>query len=485
MNVLPLQISFVVFACGIAGLNISAAMLAPVVIDLIDGNPDWQTFLVSMLVIGFLSLMMVLTTMGQRAPFSRRLGFLFVNALWVSVAVAASLPFMLSDLHLSFTDALFESMSGLTTTGATVISGLDQMPRGILLWRSLLHWIGGIGVIAMGLFIMPFLRVGGMQVFRMESSAQEDKPEARFSQFVVDILLVYLVLTLACALAYHLAGMSRFDALNHAMATVSTGGFSTHDTSLIGYGSPVHLVAIVFMLASAMPFFAILRAISARDIRRAYDPQIPVLIGFVALFTVIVLLAGRETELGSPYHTVVITLFSVVSIITTTGFAAADYISWGPIMVGLFFFISFFGGCTGSTAGGIKTFRVIMLVKGLNQTLKELVFPRSITTDKYMGKQVPETVFRSVGLFLAMYLVAFALGTTGLAATGLDFTTAASGTVATLANVGPGTSSLIGPVGNYASLSDVAKWILSFLMLLGRLDVMTVLVLMTPTFWRA
>jgi len=405
---------------------------------------------------------MVLTTMGRTPPFSRRMGFLLVNALWLFVCLGATLPFMLSDLNLSFTNALFESVSGLTTTGATVLTGLDNMPRGILLWRSLLHWIGGIGIIAMSLMIMPFLRVGGMQVFKMESSAQEDRPEARFSQFVIDILLV----------------------LNHAMATVSTGGFSTHDTSLIGYGSGVLLVAIVFMLAGAMPFFAILRAVAARDIRRAYDPQIPVLLAVITVFAIVVFIAGRNAEIRSPLQVLIVSLFSVVSIITTTGFAAADYVSWGPFMVGLFFLISFFGGCTGSTAGGIKTFRIIMLIKGVNQALKELVFPRSVSTNKYMGNQVTDNLVRSVGLFFAMYLVAFAVGAAALSATGLDFTTAASGAIATLANVGPGTSELIGPVGNYASLPGTAKWILSCLMLLGRLDVMTVLVLVTPTFWR-
>ncbi len=481
---LPLQSSFVVYACGLAGLNLSAAMLAPMTIDLIDGNPDWQAFLISMLIIGFLSLMLVLTTMGRPAPFSRRMGFLLVNALWISISLGASLPFMLSELHLGFTDAFFESVSGLTTTGATILSGLDHMPRGILLWRSLLHWIGGIGIIAMSLLIMPFLRIGGMQVFRMESSVQEDRPEARFSQFVIDILLVYVVLTLACTLFYHLAGMSRFDALAHAMATISTGGFSTHDTSMIGYGSAVHLVAVVFMLAGAMPFFAILRALAARDLKLLYDPQIPVLMALVAGFTALAFLAGRGADAGSAPRVLLDALFSVVSIITTTGFAATDYVSWGPFAVGLFFAISFFGGCTGSTAGGAKTFRLILLGKGLQQSLRELVFPRGVTTLKYLGKQLPDSAVRSVGLFLSAYLAAFVIGTAALAATGLDFTSAASGTIASLANVGPGTSNLIGPVGNYATLPDMAKWIMTILMLLGRLEVMTVLVLITPTFWR-
>ena len=482
---LPPQASFVIYACGLAGLNLSGAMLAPLVIDLIDGNPDWQAFLVSMLVVGFLSLMMVLTTMGRPAPFSRRMGFLLVNALWLTMCVAASLPFLLADLDMDVTNALFESVSGLTTTGATVMTGLDQMPRGILLWRSLLHWIGGIGIIAMSLMIMPFLRVGGMQVFKMESSAQEDRPEARFSQFVIDILLVYIVLTLAATLSYHLAGMSRFDALNHAMSTVATGGFSTHDTSLIGYGSAIHIVGIVFMLAGAMPFFAILRALAARDIRMAYDPQIPVLLSLVAVFSVLAFLEGRNSSgLAEPLETLVEATFSVVAVITTTGLASVDYLAWGTFAAGLFYAISFFGGCTGSTSGGAKAFRMIMLVKGLNQSLKELVFPRGVSTIKYMGKQVPDTVVRAVGLFLSSYLAAIVLGTATLAATGLDMGTAASAAVSALANVGPGSSELIGPSGNYSTLPDVAKWILSFLMLLGRLDIMTVLVLITPTFWR-
>ncbi len=482
---LPPQASFVIYACGLAGLNLAAAMLAPMAVDLIDGNPDWQAFLVSMLVLGFLSLMVILTTMGRPVPFSRRVGFLLVNALWLTVSLGATLPFLLSDLHLTFTNALFESVSGLTTTGATVLTGLDSMPRGILLWRSLLHWIGGIGIIAMSLLIMPFLRVGGMQVFKMESSAQEDRPEARFSQFVIDILLVYVVLTMAATLCYHLAGMTRFDALNHAMSTLATGGFSTHDTSMINYGSGVHLVAIVFMLAGAMPFFAILRAMAARDIRLAYDPQIPVLLTFVAIFSALAFIEGHDNAgLGGTLEVMVEATFSVVSIITTTGFASVDYLSWGPFAAGLFYAISFFGGCTGSTAGGAKAFRIIIMAKGLHQSLKELVFPRGVTTLKYMKKQMPDSVVRSVGLFLAAYLAAIVLGTAALSATELDMGTAASAVVSCLANVGPGSSKLIGPTGNYSTLPDTAKWILTFLMLLGRLDIMTVLVLITPTFWR-
>ncbi|MEX0860936.1 MAG: potassium transporter TrkG, partial [Cucumibacter sp.] len=264
-------------------LVLAVSMLIPMAVDLHDGHPDWQAFLASALIVGTLSLLAFVATRGRVEPFSLRLGFLVVNLLWASTSLAAALPFILCELHLPLADAVFEAVSGLTTTGSTVITGLDGMPRGILLWRSLTQLIGGIGIIAVGLLLMPFLRIGGMQIFRMESSTKGDSPTPRFAEFTFVLTTIYVGLTVACAIGFMLAGMDVFDAVNHAMTTVATGGFGTHDNSFGSYGAPVLIVGIVFMIAGALPFIALVRAVVMKDIRRALDPQIPVLLGLLAV----------------------------------------------------------------------------------------------------------------------------------------------------------------------------------------------------------
>jgi len=476
--------AFVAYVCGVAGLNIAAAMLIPMVVDMIDGNPDWQVFLTAAVCIGFVCLALVFAFGGRSVPFSRRLGFLTVNALWVTVVIFAAVPYAFSGLSLSWADAIFESVSGLTTTGSTVLQGLESMPRGLLLWRSLTQGIGGIGIIAMSVILMPLLRIGGMQVYRMESSAQEERPVARFSQFASNMLLLYGVLTLACAACYALAGMTPFVALNHALTTVSTGGFSTYDTSLIGLGPGVHLVAIVFMIAGSLPFLAYLRALAARDIRKAYDPQIPVLLGIFAVLSVLAFIAAPSHSGGAGANFALMAVFNVVSIVTTTGFATSDYLSWGPMAVGVFLIATFLGGAAGSTSGGLKTFRLIVMFKMLHLALREVVFPRGVTSVHYGGVRMSEQAMRSVGVFVITFLAILLIETLILSATGLDIVTGFSASLTALTNTGPGVSALIGPTGNFASLPEIAKWSLAVTMLLGRLEIMTVLVLLTPLFWR-
>lgn len=476
--------SFVAYVTGIAGLNLAAAMLLPMAVDLIDGNPDWQAFLLSSAIVGFFSLMAVLTFSGRTVPFSRRFGFLLINSLWVGATLAASLPYQVSVLHLGFGAAIFETVSGLTTTGSTVLHGLDTMPRGLLLWRSMTQWIGGIGIIAMGLFLLPFLRVGGMQVYRMESSAQDERPVARFSQFAADMLIVYAVLTLACALGYRLAGMGAFDALNHAMTTISTGGFSTHDTSMSRFGRGVHLVAIVFMIAGALPFTAILRAIVTRNPLAIYDPQIPVFLAVLAGFSTLAFISGNSAMDHDVAGLAINSVFSVVSVITTTGFASTDYLTWGTMTVGVFLIATFLGGCTGSTAGGLKTFRLIILFRSLRLGLNEVIFPRGTFLIRYAGRQMSEQALRAVGVFAFAMVTIVLLASLGMMSVGMDFETAFSAALTALTNTGPGLSKQIGPSGNFGLLPEPALWIMSVTMLLGRLEIITVLVLATPTFWR-
>ncbi len=465
-------------------LVLAVAMLIPMVVDLSAGHPDWQAFLASALIVGTLCLLGIFATRGHVEPFSLRLGFMVVNLLWVMASVVGALPFMLSSLQLSPADAVFESVSGLTTTGATILVGLDSMSHGILLWRSLTHWIGGIGIIAIGLLLMPFLRVGGMQIFRMESSTKGDSPTPRFAEFTLILGMIYLGLTLACTAAYLLAGMNFFDAVNHAMATVSTGGFATKDSSFGSYGPGVLVVAIVFMTAGALPFIALVRAFVLRDIRRAYEPQIPVLLGiFVALSALVALgliVGGGEAAGPAVLHAT----FNVVSIVTTTGFASADYNAWGPHAVGLFLFATILGGAAGSTSGGLKTYRIIVLVQALRKSLRELVYPNGVFVVRYAGAVVNDETIASVALFCAAFFGLWLVGSTTLSLIGLDLVTAVSGSLTALTNVGPGLGPTIGPAGNFATLPESAKWILSVLMVVGRLEILTVFVLFGRGFWR-
>lgn len=472
------------YVTGFFCLNLAVAMLLPMAIDIYDGNPDWQAFFASAIFVGVLSLLVIVTTRGRRATFSLRFGFLLVNVLWVATTIVSALPFMLSGLHASLADAVFESVSGLTTTGSTVLSGLDSMPRGLLMWRSVTQWLGGIGIIAMGVLLFPFLQVGGMQFYRMESSVQSDKPVAKFAEFSRALVLIYVVITLANIVCYMFAGMDLFDAVNHAMTTISTGGYSTHDKSMAYFGRPVHVVAMVFMFIGAMPFVVFLRALVSKDIRKAYDPQITGLLVIFALFTLLLTGSAMLFSHVGAGEVALDALFNVISVVTTTGFVSADYSQWGPLAIAAIVVATFLGGAAGSTAGGVKTYRLIILFQSLRVALKELLYPHGVFVVRYDGRKVTDRAVRSITLFLAMYVVILLVMTMALAATGLDLETSLSGSLTALTNTGPGIGSVIGPVGNFATLSDPAKWVLSLGMLAGRLEIMTVLVLTTPAFWR-
>lgn len=469
--------------CGLICLNIALAMLVPMCVDLVDGNDDWAAFLTAAGFVGILSLLVVLATRRPSTTMSLRLGFLLVNALWISTAVAAAVPFVLTG-HFSWADAIFESISGITTTGSTIVPNVDVLPRGILLWRSLTQWMGGIGILAMGLILLPFLQVGGMQIFRLESSTQGDNPYPHFAAFAQAMVVTYVLLTLMCILSYLLGGMTLFDAINHAMATVSTGGFSTHNASMGYYGENMLLISTIYMLAGAMPFAAVLRAIATRRLVNMFDPQIPALLAIVAVLSLLAATGARASLDGSIYKAVVHALFSITSILTTTGFVSVDYTHWSNFSIGIFFLATFLGGAAGSTAGGFKTYRLIILYQSVKVALKELIFPHGIFVVRYDGRQVSAATMRSVTIFFAAFITVLMGATLVLNATGLDILTAFTGALTALCNVGPGLGNVIGPAGNFSSLPEAAKWTLSVTMLMGRLEIMTMLVLVSPAFWR-
>ncbi len=473
----------IAYVNGLFCLYLALAMLAPMTVDIIDDNDDWQGFLASLFAVGAVSAALILANRGRFEPFSLRLGFLLVASLWVSTSLVASLPYLLGSRDIAFTDAMFEAVSGMTTTGATVLSGLDDFPRGLLLWRATTQWLGGIGIVAMGVLILPALRIGGMQFFRMESE-RTDKPVARIHIFAAWLIGIYSALTLVCMILYAAGGMGWFDALAHAMTTISTAGFSTHDTSFGQYGDLVLATAIVFMLIGAMPFTAFFLGLMGGSYRRGFDSQIAVLGVIIAVLMVPAFLTAHGSGSFTPPDALLHSLFNVVSIVTTTGFSTTDYTKWGHLSAGVFLVAMFVGGCAGSTAGGFKTYRLIILFQTLRVSVRELIYPSGVFPVYYNGRRISPEALQSVTTFFFAYIAILFGFTVVMSATGLDFVTAFTGTLATLSNVGPALGDIIGPAGHFGSLTDTAKWMLILLMFLGRLEIMTILVLLSPLFWR-
>ncbi|HEV7268083.1 MAG TPA: TrkH family potassium uptake protein [Falsiroseomonas sp.] len=484
----PPQLRPVLYLVSGMLLALGALMLLPVAVDLWAGHRDWQVFALSSLVTLALGGALFRATHCRLAGgLTLRQAFVLTPLSWSAIAAVAAVPFYLSahpGLGGHAANAAFEAMSGLTTTGSTVVTGLAGAPPGILLWRALLQWIGGIGIIATAIAILPALGVGGMQLFRTESSDRSEKAMPRVRQIAARISAVYLALTLLCAAAYFAAGMSAFDAVAHALTTISTAGFSTSDASLGNWDNPaIHWIAILGMLAGAVPFVLYVRLLQGeRDSLR--DAQVITLLAFLAVvivgLTATLVAGGRYGLADAVRHAA----FNVVSVVTTTGYATTDYLLWGNAAAGLFFGLTFIGGCTGSTTGGMKIFRFQVMAAMLRVHFLRLVFPRGVFPRVYAGRVLPDDVVGSVVVFFSLYFVCYGALTIALMALDLDFATSASAAVTALSNVGPGIGEVIGPAGNFAPLPDLAKWLLCFAMLLGRLELFTVLVLFMPRFWR-
>lgn len=463
-----------------------AAMAMPMCIDLFNGSADWKVFAVSGAATLFFAGILILAYRSDNEKLSLQQAFLMTASAWVIIPGFAALPFIFSDYNLSITDAYFEAMSGLSTTGATVISGLDDAPPGLLMWRALLQWLGGIGIVVMAVAILPMLQIGGMQVFHLESSDTSDKILPRAAQIIGAISMLYLALTVACIVSLVLTGLNAFDAVAHAMTTVATGGFSTKDASVGHFLSwKTEAVITLFMASSALPFVAYLKVIQGNRMALFRDAQARFFLGLTA-FLIVSIAAWLVFEKNyDPFEGFRYASFNVVSIITGTGYASVDYGAWGSFSANFFFVIMFIGGCAGSTSCGIKVFRFQVLIASFGRVMRQVFTPHRVHLPHFNGSPITQDVFSSVLSFFVLFLVCFATLAAALAATGLDPITALSGAGSALANVGPGVGDTIGPAGNYQSLNDTAKWLLSFGMLLGRLELFTVLVLFHPAFWRA
>jgi trk system potassium uptake protein TrkH len=460
-------------------------MGVPTLTDLISGQSDWRVFAGSAGACMFIGVTLILTMRTEKMRFGVRQAFLLTTLSWLVIALFGALPFALADLNLSYTDAVFEAMSGITTTGATVITDLQNAPPGILIWRAILQWLGGIGIIVMAVSVLPMLQVGGMQLFRMESSDKSEKALPRVAQVAAIIGAIYVGLTMLCALSYWIAGMPSFDAIAHAMTTVATGGFSTADTSVGSFNNPaIEWIAVIFMLSGALPFVLYIQAVRGNLAPLLRDSQVRTFLGIILTMVVLLITWQVVMDREALGPAIRLVTFNLISVMTGTGYATSDFSLWGEFAMTMFFFAMFVGGCAGSTTCGLKVFRFQVLYATTVAQAGKLLQPHGVFIPHFNKKPIPEAVSESVLSFFFLYVLAFGALAVGLGAMGLDFVTAISGAASSIANVGPGLGPVIGPSGTYASLPDPAKWLLSFGMLLGRLELFTVLILFTPAFWR-
>jgi trk system potassium uptake protein TrkH len=474
----------IAFINGIFLITLAISMVVPMLTLLIfDRSYELNAFLWSSMITFIAGLAMVAQGRPKDVQLRPRDMYMLTTASWLIVCIFAALPMALIH-HISYTDAFFETMSGVTTTGSTVLSDLDNASPGLLIWRSMLQWLGGIGFIAMAVAVLPLLRVGGMRLFQTESSDWGEKVMPRSHMAAKYIVTIYLGFTLIGILAYWFSGMSWFDALNHSMTSVSTAGYSTSDASMGNFDPASHWVAIVLMLLGSLPFTLYVASLRGNYKALLKDQQVR---GFIGMLVVVCLVISGWLWLNSEHafsDALRLATFNVVSIATTTGYALGDYSTWGGFAFMAFFYLTFVGGCSGSTTGGLKMFRFQVALSLLRANLKQMVHPRAVIKQQYNGHNLDEEIVRSIltfSFFITMTIGAIALF---LAMLGLDPITALTGAATAVCNVGPGLGPIIGPAGNFASLPDAAKWVLAAGMLLGRLEIITVLVLFTASFWR-
>ncbi len=473
------------FLIGILLIVLGASMLAPYSLQILF-KEESHSFISASIVTIFIGSLFVLGNLEKDLKLNLRQTFLFSSLAWFMIATFGSLPFLLSKQEFTFSEAFFESMSGITTTGATIISNLDNSPKSILLWRAIMQWLGGIGIVVMAITILPLLQVGGMQLFKVEGPDSTEKILPRTIEVAATIISIYIILTFLCGFFYWIFGMTIFDSISHSMTTIATGGFSTHDKSIGFFKNPnIEIVASIFIILGSIPFIAYLKF--AQGNRKIFfqDVQIKGLIYLLIISITIMffylLFTNYETNI---FDKIRISSFNVISILSGTGYVTDDFGLWGKFSLIFFLFLMFIGGCAGSTACGIKIFRLQMLLIFLKNQIKKLISPNSVIINKYNNQKISDSFINSVIIFIFTFLFIFLILAMLLSISGLDFITSISGAASSISNVGPGLGDIIGPNGNYKDIPDLSKWILSFGMLLGRLELFAVLVLFFPSFWR-
>jgi len=459
-------------------------MIAPLMLALFTNSQGAPEFFKSIVITSIASGLFWHKGRSKRFHLGVREMFLLTTCVWIIASSFAALPLMMVQ-HISYTDAYFETMSGITTTGSTVLSGLDSIAPSVLLWRSILQWLGGVGFVVMGVAVLPYLNVGGMRLFQTESSDWSDKNTTKTRHTAAHVIYVYVTLTALCYFGYLLSGMTSFEAVNHAMTTLSTGGYSTSDQSMAHFSEAAQWNGTFFMFLGGLPFLLLINAIHRRRPSNIFkDAQVIGFAKLVLFMTVIMSLYLWQKDVFSLMDAIRISMFNIVSVITTTGFGLTDYGTWGEFTTVLFAGLMFTGACSGSTTGGIKIFRFQIAATLFRKQMSQLVHPSAVFGQHYNGRKVNDTIVRSVVAFASAFLATIIVLAAALSLTGLDPVTSITGAITAVANVGPGLGPVIGPAGNFASLPDSAKWMLSVGMLMGRLEIMTVLVLATPAFWR-
>ena len=472
----------VFFTLGILQIILGIFMLIPIIAQFFYNEID-SSFLSASIVTIIFGTLFFLSNLDHDKKLNLQQAFLVTALSWLSIAIFSSLPFIFSDTNFSITNAFFESMSGITTTGSTIISNLESMPKGILLWRAILQWLGGIGIIVMAITLMPIMNVGGMQLFKISNNDSSEKILPKSKEIALRLIFIYLILTLFCAVSYKILGMNIFDSLTHAMTTIATGGFSNYNDSIGFFNSiSIEISAMVFIILGSLPFIVYIKFLNGNKKIFLNDIQIRtfikiILISIVLLAIYLALSQSNSFNLRSIF-------FNVISILTGTGYVNAQFDSWGGFPIVLFLLLMFIGGCAGSTTCGIKIFRIQILYSFISNQLKKIIYPKGVFILKYDQNPVDNKFISSVISFIYLYFMIFFAITALLSLTGLDFITSISGAATSISNVGPGLGSIIGPNGNFSSLPDISKWILTLGMILGRLELFAILVLFLPSFWR-
>ena len=474
----------VFFTLGILQIILGISMIIPIIFQIIFNELD-SSFIGAGIITIVFGVLFFLSNMDHQKKLNLQQAFLLTALSWLSIAIFGALPFIFSSLQLSITDAFFESMSGITTTGSTIITNLNESPKGILVWRAILQWLGGIGIIVMAITLMPIMNVGGMQLFKISSNDASEKILPKSKEISLRLIVIYLILTFLCATFYKLFGMSYFDSLTHSMTTIATGGFSNYNES-IGYfkSANIEITAIIFIILGSIPFISYIKFLGGNRKIFVLDSQIRSFLKII-LFSIIILsvyLVFTNESISFKIFRQI--SFNVVSILTGTGYVTHQFDKWGSFPLIFFLILMFIGGCAGSTACGIKIFRIQILYTFIRNQIKKMIYPRGIFIIKYDNNNLDDKFMSSIISFIYLYITIFFIITAFLSLSGLDFITSISGAATSISNVGPGLGELIGPNGNFSLLPDVSKWILSVAMILGRLELFAILVLFLPSFWR-
>ena len=472
----------VFFTLGILQIILGASMFVPIIVQFIYSEIDSSFFGASIVTIVFGALFF-LANIDHDRKVNLQQAFLLTALSWLSVAVFGSLPFIFSSMEMSITDAFFESMSGITTTGSTIISNLENAPKGILLWRAILQWLGGIGIIVMAITLMPIMNVGGMQLFKISSNDSSEKILPKSKEIALRLIYIYSALTAVCAISYWVFGMGKFDSLTHSMTTIATGGFSNYNQS-IGYFNSIYIEisSMIFIILGSIPFIAYIKFLNGNKKIFTNDTQIKSFLKIIILS--IIILSFYLALTNNENYSFRSIFFNTISILTGTGYVNAEFDSWGSFPITIFLALMFIGGCAGSTTCGVKIFRIQILYLFILNQLKKIIYPKGVFLIKYDQNSVDEKFIASIISFIFFYFVIFFILAALLSLTGLDFITALSGAATSISNVGPGLGPIIGPNGDFSSLPDISKWVLSVGMILGRLELFAILVLFLPSFWK-